>query len=59
MARHVLLKAGIPQDRPALQINRLCGSGFQAVVNGVLVIFNYIYGYTKKIKYTSILIIGY
>jgi len=35
MARHTLLKTGIPQDRPALQVNRLCGSGFQAVVNGV------------------------
>lgn len=33
LARHVLLKAGIPLDRPALQVNRLCGSGFQAVVN--------------------------
>lgn len=34
MARHVLLKAGIPIDRPALQVNRLCGSGFQSIVNG-------------------------
>ncbi|XP_038210946.1 3-ketoacyl-CoA thiolase, mitochondrial-like isoform X1 [Zerene cesonia] len=31
--RHAALKAGIPQDRPALGINRLCGSGFQSVVN--------------------------
>jgi len=34
MARHAQLKAGIPQEKPALQVNRLCGSGFQAVVNG-------------------------
>lgn len=33
MPRHVLLQSGIPMDRPALGINRLCGSGFQAVVN--------------------------
>lgn len=33
MPRHVLLNSGIPLDRPALGINRLCGSGFQAVVN--------------------------
>ncbi|GLV40580.1 yippee interacting protein 2 [Carabus blaptoides fortunei] len=33
MPRHVLLRSGIPLDRPALGINRLCGSGFQAVVN--------------------------
>src|SRR5688572_26787572 len=32
-ARHVGLKAGIPQRVPALTLNRLCGSGFQAVVN--------------------------
>ncbi|XP_047516484.1 3-ketoacyl-CoA thiolase, mitochondrial-like [Pieris napi] len=31
--RHAALKAGIPQDRPALGINRLCGSGFQSIVN--------------------------
>ncbi|CAH0480268.1 unnamed protein product [Peronospora belbahrii] len=35
IARHVQLKAGIPQDKPALTINRLCGSGFQSVVGGM------------------------
>ncbi|CAH1392232.1 unnamed protein product [Nezara viridula] len=29
--RHVLLRSGIPQDRPAYAVNRLCGSGFQSV----------------------------
>jgi acetyl-CoA acyltransferase 2 len=33
MARHIGLKAGIPQAVPALTVNRLCGSGFQSVVN--------------------------
>jgi acetyl-CoA acetyltransferase family protein len=33
-ARHVGLKAGVPTDRPALTVNRLCGSGIQAAVNG-------------------------
>jgi acetyl-CoA acyltransferase 2 len=32
-ARHVGLKCGIPIEVPALTVNRLCGSGFQAVVN--------------------------
>ncbi|XP_012269616.1 3-ketoacyl-CoA thiolase, mitochondrial [Athalia rosae] len=32
--RHVLLRSGIPLDRPALGVNRLCGSGFQALANG-------------------------
>ncbi len=31
-ARHVGLKAGIPQGVPALTVNRLCGSGLQAIV---------------------------
>lgn len=34
LPRHVLLSLGIPQERPALGVNRLCGSGFQSVVNG-------------------------
>jgi len=34
MARHVGLKAGVPIPVPALTVNRLCGSGFQAIVNG-------------------------
>ena len=32
-ARHVGLKAGLPITTPALTVNRLCGSGFQAVIN--------------------------
>lgn len=31
-ARHVGLKAGLPIATPALTLNRLCGSGFQALV---------------------------
>ena len=31
-ARHVALKAGVPKSVPALTVNRLCGSGHQAVV---------------------------
>ncbi|XP_047996625.1 3-ketoacyl-CoA thiolase, mitochondrial-like isoform X2 [Leguminivora glycinivorella] len=31
--RHAALKSGVPQEKPALGINRLCGSGFQAIVN--------------------------
>lgn len=34
MARHVGLKSGVPIPVPGLTVNRLCGSGFQAVVNG-------------------------
>jgi len=36
LARHVGLKAGLPQQTPALTVNRLCGSGFQAVVDAAL-----------------------
>ncbi|UJR86940.1 thiolase family protein [Sandaracinus amylolyticus] len=32
-ARHVGLKSGVPIEVPALTVNRLCGSGFQAVVS--------------------------
>ena len=33
-ARHVGLKSGARQETAALTLNRLCGSGFQAVVSG-------------------------
>jgi acetyl-CoA acyltransferase 2 len=32
-ARHVGLKAGVPQGVPALTVNRLCGSGIQSIVS--------------------------
>lgn len=34
LPRHVSLNCGIPIEKPALAINRLCGSGFQSIVNG-------------------------
>lgn len=34
LARHVGLRAGVPMEVPALTLNRLCGSGFQAIVSG-------------------------
>ncbi|HLZ47057.1 MAG TPA: acetyl-CoA C-acetyltransferase [Candidatus Limnocylindria bacterium] len=33
-ARHIGLKTGAPQETPALTINRLCGSGLQAILLG-------------------------
>jgi acetyl-CoA acyltransferase 2 len=33
-ARHVGLKAGVPREVPALTVNRLCGSGFESIVQG-------------------------
>jgi len=37
-ARHVGLKAGVPQVAPALTVNRLCGSGIQSIANAAQVI---------------------
>jgi acetyl-CoA acetyltransferase family protein len=37
-ARHVGLKAGVPQGAPALTVNRLCGSGIQSLVDGAQMI---------------------
>ena len=37
-ARHVALKAGLPIETPALTVNRLCGSGMQAIVNAAQMI---------------------
>lgn len=32
--RHIGLRAGVPVEVPGLTVNRLCGSGFQAIVSG-------------------------
>jgi len=37
-SRHIALKAGVPIETPALTVNRLCGSGLQAVINGAQLI---------------------
>jgi acetyl-CoA acetyltransferase family protein len=33
-ARHVGLKSGVPKEVPAVTVNRLCGSGFESIVQG-------------------------
>ncbi|KZE66320.1 beta-ketoadipyl CoA thiolase [Fictibacillus phosphorivorans] len=35
VARHTALKAGVPSDVPAMLVNRLCGSGLQAMVSAM------------------------
>jgi acetyl-CoA acetyltransferase family protein len=37
-ARHVGLRAGLPVETPALTVNRLCGSGIQAIVSAAQMI---------------------
>ncbi len=34
LARHIALKSGCPVETPAVTVNRLCGSGFEAIVQG-------------------------
>jgi acetyl-CoA C-acetyltransferase/acetyl-CoA acyltransferase 2 len=38
LARHVGLRAGVPLEVPALTVNRLCGSGFEAVIQAGMLI---------------------
>lgn len=38
LARHIGLKAGVPKEVPALTLNRLCGSGTQALVSAAQLI---------------------
>ena len=37
-ARHVVLRAGLPVEVPALTVNRLCGSGMQSIVTAAQMI---------------------
>jgi len=37
-ARHVGLKSGLPIETPAVTVNRLCGSGFEAITQGAQLI---------------------
>jgi acetyl-CoA acetyltransferase family protein len=34
LARHVALRAGLPIPVPAVTVNRLCGSGFESIIEG-------------------------
>ncbi len=34
LARHIGLRAGVPKEKPALILNRLCGSGQEAILTG-------------------------
>jgi acetyl-CoA acyltransferase 2 len=34
LARHIGLRSGLPVETPAVTVNRLCGSGFEAVIQG-------------------------
>lgn len=34
LARHVALRSGCPVETPAVTVNRLCGSGFEAIIQG-------------------------
>ncbi len=38
LTRHVGLRAGLPERTPALTVNRLCGSGFEAVIEAARLI---------------------
>jgi acetyl-CoA acetyltransferase family protein len=38
LARHVALRAGCPEETPALTVNRLCGSGFEAITQAAQLI---------------------
>jgi len=38
LARHVGLRAGLPERTPALVVNRLCGSGFEALVYAAMLL---------------------
>ncbi len=38
LARHVGLRAGLPQTVPAVTVNRLCGSGFEALVQAAMLL---------------------
>lgn len=34
LARHIALRAGVPIPVPAVTVNRLCGSGFESIIEG-------------------------
>jgi acetyl-CoA acetyltransferase family protein len=34
LARHIGLQAGLPIETPAVTVNRLCGSGFESIIQG-------------------------
>jgi acetyl-CoA C-acetyltransferase len=49
VARQAAIKAGVPQDVPAETVNRVCGSGLQAVVHAVE---------ATRVGYTDLIVAG-
>jgi len=49
VARQAALKAGVPKEVPAETVNRVCGSGLQAVVHGVE---------ATRVGYTDLIVAG-
>lgn len=49
LARHIGLQANVPIEATALTVNRLCGSGFQAVINAAQVYIYKLCVYLDKI----------
>jgi acetyl-CoA C-acetyltransferase len=49
VARQAALKAGVPQEVPAETVNRVCGSGLQAVVHAVE---------ATRVGYTTLIVAG-
>ena len=49
VARQAAIKAGVPQDVPAETVNRVCGSGLQAVVHAVE---------ATRVGYTDLVVAG-
>lgn len=47
LSRHVALKSGVPIKSPCLTLNRLCGSGFEAVCQGAEAIIQVRTAYIK------------
>lgn len=40
LSRHIALKSGVSESTPALTVNRLCGSGLQAIISSAQTILN-------------------
>lgn len=40
LSRHIALKSGVRESTPALTVNRLCGSGLQAIISSTQTILN-------------------
>lgn len=57
LPRHAGLRIGVPLHVPSVTVNRLCGSGFQAVINAAQVNYFFFLSVKNKLFFSKLFVV--